>query len=1203
MVDDVLDRDEEIGSWADPEGNEILFGLGDDNGAGAPEQDPLSTPGVSAGLTFSVNQAQPPAWIGGAVTANASLTGAQNYASVGALEGGGHVVVWTSGFSSGGSGSLFARRFDANGVAVGGDIAVGSVRYTGHTATIGLEDGGFLVVWQNVDGVQSQRFSAAGVAVGAMVTIGPGGMSGTDGPAITQLESGEFLVSYSRSGGGFAAWTQRLDATGALSGTAQRISEATTTAIEADIAALADGGYITAWAGSTGIFVRSFNADGTARTGDVQIVASAQTSSGYQRQPSIAVLEDGTSIIVWQKWSGSSYSVMAQRVDAGGAPQGVPVQVADTGGIISRPMVHALEDGGYVVALNGAFGTTLQRYDADGSAVGAPLTTAGSLAGYDALALNEAGELIVVSTSGGADPNITFRRVEVPTALETSEDLAIALSMTMTQVDPSEPGQVRIVGLPEGGSFSAGARQQDGSWLINRADLPGLTLTPPQDFTGVLYLQATAFTDGDIANGVTRSFGINFTAVNDAPRTSADIVEAFEDQVVTFSPLANDVEVEGEAMTITHLNGQAVTAGQSVALVGVGSLKLNADGTVTFTPVQHWSGEQAFTYTVRDPNGASATGSGLLRIDGVTDGATFSYGQLADWTPVAIDPADVRVNATTAGVQSQSSVTALKDGGYLITWVSAGQDGSGTGVYAQRYDRHGEKVGVEHRVNELTAGDQRDTAILAMEDGGWVIAWRGPVTGQATTGVYARRYDADGVATQTHLVTDAAFNSQFYAGASYNQGSPTLTARPDGGFAVGWTTFYSGTDNDIWIRQYGPDGALLGGHWIEAGAELEDHLQLATRADGVILAIYQDSRGFYNGPTSGMDQDYGIWIERHGLTGGLGDPLQLNTTIVGNQTHPTLTILANGNMVAAWQSADASGTGIVFRVLDEDGQPILGERWANRTTAGNQSSPNVVALADGTFLILWTSGGTDGSGAGIYGQRVSADGTQYLGAEFRLNAITAGDQTLDSAITDPSFTVLADGTLVATWWGDGEVHQRRFDPPEAAFTAYQGDPIAIPLTVTLVDASETFELAISNLPPGAVLSAGTQREDGAWVVTAAEAASLTLTPPPGYAGEMLLRIEITTIDGDSRATGVSYREVQVLPVDNDADGAVVTIGTGADPMTAEDLAVTNVIGGSYTDPGVAGLTGGGYVVVWSALYGDTNGQGVRAQVYGADGSV
>ena len=1160
--------------------------------------------GQSAGVTLTVS-AGTNAWLGAPVTANPADARVQQHASVAELESGGHVVTWVSGFGYETTPTVHAQRFDAAGAKVGGVINVGTAPDNPGTATLGLANGGFLVVWQDAAGLKAQFYTAAGAAAGSAILLeSPEFLSLSAPPTAIQTPDGDIIVAYGGfrvdgpSGQGVAA--RRLSADRQLEGERFILSEATDGHQgQPHITAAPDGGFMALWLESDGFHARRFDAAGDG--GPASLVRGY--GSAQERDPVIAVLNDGSAVVVWHsaRATGSNRDIWAQRLDADGAPQGEAFLVG-IGGQAPTTNILALADGGFAVAYTRTNTTTVRRFDADGGVVGGDAHTGGNLTGIDALALNGTGELVVLTTVGTWPPDVGIRRLELPNAFETTEDIAVALTMSMTQVDPAEHGQVLIEGLPEGSVLSAGVLQADGFWLLEAADLAGLSLTPPADYAGLIQVTATAFTDGDIANGARRSFAVEVAPVNDAPRTTADFVHTLEDHWVTFDPLANDREVEGEAMTITHLNGQAVTAGQSVVIAGVGSLKLNADGTVTFTPVANWSGDQAFTYVVRDASGVTTQGSGLLRLDGVTDGGSFVYGQLANWTPTALDATDVVVNTTTAGVQSQSSVTALADGGYLIAWVSAGQDGSGTGIFAQRYDRHGQKVGGEQQVNALTAGDQQHTAVLAMEDGGWVIAWSGPIEGGSTTGIYARRYDADGQAVQTHLVTDATFN-QFYSGVAYNQGAPTLTAWGDDGFAIGWTTFYSATDNDTWIRQYGADGTVLGDHWIEADGELEDHPQMVTGADGVVLVIYQDSRGFYNGPTSGMDQDYGIWIERHGLNGGLSNPIQLNTTIVGNQTHPALTILANGNIVAAWQTADASGTGIVFRLLDPEGAPILAERFANRTTAGNQTSPDIVALADGSFIILWTSAGTDGSGAGVYGQRVSADGSLYLGAEFRLNATTAGDQLSDSAVTDTSFAVLEDGTLVATWWGGGEVYQRRFDPPEAAFTAYQGEEIAIPLTVTLVDASETFELAISNLPPGAVLSAGTQRADGARVVTAAEAATLTLTPPPGYAGEMLLRIEITTVDGANRSTLVSYREVQVLPVDNEADGAEVGFRTGADPVADEDVNVTGVQGGDYRDGGVAALTGGGHGVVWSALYGDSDGQGVRAKVYGADGSV
>ena len=56
--------------------------------------------------------------------------------------------------------------------------------------------------------------------------------------------------------------------------------------------------------------------------------------------------------------------------------------------------------------------------------------------------------------------------------------------------------------------------------------------------------------------------------------------------------------------------------------------------------------------------------------------------------------------------------------------MSSGQDGSGSGIYAQRYDAQGVPQGGEFRVNSTTSGDQRYSSV-AMDDILTIIA-RGP---------------------------------------------------------------------------------------------------------------------------------------------------------------------------------------------------------------------------------------------------------------------------------------------------------------------------------------------------------------------------------------------------------------------------------------------------------------------------------------------
>ena len=103
-------------------------------------------------------------------------------------------------------------------------------------------------------------------------------------------------------------------------------------------------------------------------------------------------------------------------------------------------------------------------------------------------------------------------------------------------------------------------------------------------------------------------------------------------------------------------------------------------------------------------------------------------------------------------------MAALSDGGYVVTWMSLGQDGSGWGIYAQRYDADGNAVGSETRVNTTTASDQVYPAVAALSDGGYVVTWKSRNQDGSRFGIYAQRYDADGnaVGSETRVNTTTA---------------------------------------------------------------------------------------------------------------------------------------------------------------------------------------------------------------------------------------------------------------------------------------------------------------------------------------------------------------------------------------------------------------------------------------------------------------
>ncbi|WP_027998000.1 cadherin-like domain-containing protein [Sinorhizobium arboris] len=111
---------------------------------------------------------------------------------------------------------------------------------------------------------------------------------------------------------------------------------------------------------------------------------------------------------------------------------------------------------------------------------------------------------------------------------------------------------------------------------------------------------------------------ISVAPVNDAPVAADDTVVTDEDVPVTFDPRLNDTDVDGDPLTIGAINGQPIASGGSVA-VESGTVTLNANGTLTFTPSANFVGTPSFTYTVNDGAGGTDTAVVLLTVNPVND--------------------------------------------------------------------------------------------------------------------------------------------------------------------------------------------------------------------------------------------------------------------------------------------------------------------------------------------------------------------------------------------------------------------------------------------------------------------------------------------------------------------------------------------------------------------------------------------------------
>ncbi|MCF1430854.1 MAG: retention module-containing protein, partial [Shewanella sp.] len=128
--------------------------------------------------------------------------------------------------------------------------------------------------------------------------------------------------------------------------------------------------------------------------------------------------------------------------------------------------------------------------------------------------------------------------------------------------------------------------------------------------------------------GDTASLSLDITAINDAPVAKDDNYELQEGGHVSGNVISDfagrDTDVDGDSLTITHVNGQELTFIEGIAVVNMptGTLYISANGEFDFTHSGEEPESVSFTYTVSDGE-LSDTATVTLNVEQVNDAPTI----------------------------------------------------------------------------------------------------------------------------------------------------------------------------------------------------------------------------------------------------------------------------------------------------------------------------------------------------------------------------------------------------------------------------------------------------------------------------------------------------------------------------------------------------------------------------------------------------
>jgi Ca2+-binding RTX toxin-like protein len=493
------------------------------------------------------------------VALNSITTGLQSGANVTALSTGGYVATWWSndGADSDGFG-IKARIFDAAGHQTTAEFLVNTDRVGNQFSpeATELDNGNIVIAWRGVDDATQ---SGAGTAGTRARILNPDGSQAVAEFTVNEFTQGNqySATPVALAGGGFVVTWQSNDVSGDGNGASIR--------------------------------GRIFTSDGTPSP---EFLVN-QGTFGDQLTPDVAALSDGRFAVSWYGTAGldpATPRAAGDGIDHDGP--GISARIFNANGTPSTDefQVNANFDGGQrsteITELDDT--NILVSWDTDDPTQdGSGRAVMGRIFQSDGTA--QTGEFIVNQNVGGNQASADAVSLGNGTFVVTwdSEDHTLVGG----QQDPSEAGiRARLFnndGTPAGDEFLVNQNTD------NSQSASSVTALAGSGFTVSWQTNDTAV---DIGNGVRAR-----TYDNEGNPVRQGSFDANTQTIITAADiLGNDTDADGDTLVIASVADTSDNGG---------TVALNGDGSVTYTPAENFNGSDNFEYMVTDGNTGSDLGT------------------------------------------------------------------------------------------------------------------------------------------------------------------------------------------------------------------------------------------------------------------------------------------------------------------------------------------------------------------------------------------------------------------------------------------------------------------------------------------------------------------------------------------------------------------------------------------------------------------
>jgi hypothetical protein len=294
-----------------------------------------------------------------------------------------------------------------------------------------------------------------------------------------------------------------------------------------------------------------------------------------------------------------------------------------------------------------------------------------------------------------------------------------------------------------------------------------------------------------------------------------------------------------------------------------------------------------------------------------------------------------------AGSIYGQSITPLADGGFALAWTQHSASGA-TDAYTATFDANGQ-VSATTQLSQLAASAYVDAPVVVSLSNGYAVSWTSVLDAQ-TADIYTAIFDSDGQLVGAPTEVSGQFTTAVHTDLE-------ATRLADGGYVLTWSKGAGGNAiNDVYSATYGPNGAEIApaainahGTSAHAAALADDNYVLVTNDAGVAFKITDSDGHALTGEVSVMRNDsYGMVMTDIAVTASADG-------------HEFLVSWAQSTREVPYSAVQPAGE-LFVAVYDSAGHQLVAPVNISDTRFSAESTPALVGLDDGRFLVSWSAG-------------------------------------------------------------------------------------------------------------------------------------------------------------------------------------------------------------------------------------------------------